>query len=135
MCVATPSDHLALVFVHSEKDAEWDVCGACVFVYVPPSTCAHVCIGARVCVCVCVCVCACLRARVCVCVFVYRGGQRHVSFCRAGEHTMNKFASLPGRLPSIRKHKVSVQCPACTDQRIAFCQIAEKGSNRSGGTG
>jgi hypothetical protein len=91
--------------------------------------CMHVCACVRMgaCMCVCVCLLACVRvhASACVCaracLFVCRGGQRHVSFCRTGEHTMNKFASLPGRLPSIRKHKVSAQCPACTDHRIAFC--------------
>ena len=89
--VATPSDHLALVFVHSEKDAGWGyvcmrVCCKCkcvrVFVYVPAS-CLHACMCLRaygcvhVCVCVfaCLCACACECLRVCANLFVCVSGR------------------------------------------------------------
>lgn len=41
-----------------------------------------------------------------------------------GELTMNKFSPVPRRLPSIMKHKVSMQRPVCMHQ-ITFHQTAE----------
>lgn len=48
------------------------------------------------------------------------------SLVAMGERTMNKFSSVPRRLPSITKHKVSMRRPVCMHQ-ITFHQIAELG--------
>ena len=56
---------------------------------------------------------------------VWRVG-RDTSLVAMGERTMNKFSSVPRRLPSIMKHKVSMQRPVCMHQ-ITFHQIAELG--------
>lgn len=49
------------------------------------------------------------------------------SLVAVGERTMNKFSTVPRRLPSITKHKVSMLRPVCMEHQITFHQIAELG--------
>lgn len=58
-------------------------------------------------------------------VAVWRAGT-DISLVATGERTMNKFITVPWRLPSIMKHKVSMRCPVCS-RKITFQQIAELG--------
>lgn len=49
------------------------------------------------------------------------------SLVAVGERTMNKFSTVPRRLPSIMKHKVSMLRPVCMEHQITFHHIAELG--------